>query len=158
MTPGDPQPGPDLLTLLWEAAHALRGVSLHMERNLGVSGPQRLVIREVARRSGITPGALAEVLGVHPSTITGLVERVVARGLIVREPRADDRRSVRLVATDAGRALLEKPGVTIESVVTEASTGLPDATREAAAHFLEVIARALRTAAASDDVAGEDAK
>jgi DNA-binding MarR family transcriptional regulator len=47
-------------------------------------------------------GALAEHLGVNPSTITGHVDRLVRQGLVRREEDADDRRIVRNFLTDAG--------------------------------------------------------
>lgn len=138
---------PDLLPLLWEAGHALQAMSRRMERTLGVSGPQRLVLREVARQPGIAPGELAGVLGIHPSTVTGLVDRLEQLDYVVRLRDEDDRRSVRLSATDAGRELLGREAVTIESVVREVSARVPAEQRRAAADFLREVSSSLRAAA-----------
>lgn len=60
-------------------------MSARMEGRLGVTGPQRLAIRIMARREGIGPADLALLLHVHRSAATGLVRRLEAKGLIRRE-------------------------------------------------------------------------
>lgn len=143
----DPVVDADLLRLLWEAGHALQAMSRHMERNLGISGPQRLVLREVGRRPDILPGELAAILGIHPSTVTGLVDKLADRGMIDRQRSTDDRRSTRLRLTTSGERLLQVRAVTIESVVQAATEGMPAERREAAAEMLSTVAKALRAAA-----------
>lgn len=143
---------PDLLPLLWEAGHALQAMSRHMERHMGISGPQRLVLREVARRPDIQPGELATLIGVHPSTVTGLVDRLVERGLLLREQREDDRRSSRLRVTDVGQRLLVARGVTVERVVQKAAGEMSPALRKSGAKFLRAVSLALREAAEDDSL------
>jgi DNA-binding MarR family transcriptional regulator len=85
----------DFMRLLWAVNHGLTQVSKRMGRRLGVTGPQRLVVRIVGQRPGISAGALAEVLHLHPSTLTGILQRLTARGAIerTRDP-ADTRRAL----------------------------------------------------------------
>jgi DNA-binding MarR family transcriptional regulator len=47
---------------------------------------------------------LAEHLKCEPSNITGLVDRMEARGLVTRDPDPEDRRVKRITATELGRA------------------------------------------------------
>jgi DNA-binding MarR family transcriptional regulator len=141
---------PDLLRLIWEASHALQAMSRHMERKIGITGPQRLVMREVGQRPDILPGELATALGIHASTVTGIVERLVERGLVERERSPDDRRSTRLRLTPAGRVLLDARAVTIESVVTASTATMTPRARRDAAEFLHTVAAALREAAEDD--------
>ena len=49
---------------------------------------------------------LADALGVGPTTLTGIVDRLQARGLVKRIPDGHDRRVRRVDLTDAGRTLL----------------------------------------------------
>jgi DNA-binding MarR family transcriptional regulator len=57
---------------------------------------------------------LAGMLGCDNSNVTGLVDRLEARGLVARQPSEDDRRVKHIVLTDAGRdlrgRLLERVG------------------------------------------------
>ena|SRR5437764_10573986 len=52
-------------------------------------------------------GDLGATLGLEKSSLTGLADRAVRRGLVRREPDPDDRRAVRVVLTEEGRELAE---------------------------------------------------
>lgn len=69
--------------------------------------PQFDVLVQLARceREGVdcTPGALSRMLLVTAGNVTGVVDRLAARGWIARDPDPDDRRRVRLRFTPAGR-------------------------------------------------------
>jgi DNA-binding MarR family transcriptional regulator len=51
-------------------------------------------------------GSLAQALGVTPSTVTGLCDRLLERGLVRREEDSTDRRCTRVFATDKGHTLV----------------------------------------------------
>ncbi len=85
----------DFMRLLWAVDHSLQSASKRMEAVHGITGPQRLVVRIVGRFPGIAAGRVAEILHVHPSTLTGILKRLEARGILQR--RSDPR--------DAWRAL-----------------------------------------------------
>ena len=91
------------MRLLWAIEHALTRISRRMERTQGITGPQRLAIRIVGRFPGISAGALAEVLHLHPSTLTGVLQRLTSRGLMERAEDPLDRRRSLLKLTARGR-------------------------------------------------------
>ena len=66
------------------------------------------ILTLIGSNPDVTLKDLAEALGIAPSNLTVIVERSVARKLIVREPSEDDRRSRHLRLTASGRALLNK--------------------------------------------------
>jgi DNA-binding MarR family transcriptional regulator len=105
---------------LWGLAHALQAKSKRMESELGITGPQRLAIRLIGRSPGITPGALATTLRMHPSTLTGILRRLEERGVVAREEDRDDGRRMRLRLRAAGRRLDQKRGGTVEAAVKRA--------------------------------------
>lgn len=51
---------------------------------------------------------LATALGVTPPNITGIIDRLVERGLVSREENPEDRRILLLKTTEKGKALLAK--------------------------------------------------
>ena len=53
-------------------------------------------------------GDLARALGVNPSTATRLCETLEAKGLVVRRPAPDDRRTIRAALTTDGRRLVDR--------------------------------------------------
>jgi DNA-binding MarR family transcriptional regulator len=68
----------------------------------GLTIPQMRLLWTLRDEDGQPVGALAEHLGVNPSTITGHVDRLVRQGLVRREEDAGDRRIVRNFLTDEG--------------------------------------------------------
>jgi DNA-binding MarR family transcriptional regulator len=133
----------DFMRALWALDHALRSRSKMMKREVGVTGPQRLVLRLVGRNPGISAGGLAEMLHVHPSTLTGVLERLVTRRLLVRKrDRRDARRAV-LNLTDRGKAFDEvRPG-TVEAAVSRVLTLVDKRELAAAQRVLAMLLRAL---------------
>src|SRR5258708_13404742 len=59
----------EFMRLLWAVDHALQSTSKWMEVRLGITGPQRLVIRMIGCFPGVSPGGLADLLHVHPPTL-----------------------------------------------------------------------------------------
>src|ERR1044071_8452437 len=59
-------------------------------------------------RDRITISELAEWLQIRHHSAVGLVDRLVAHGLLAREPAASDRRQVYITLTDRGEAVLEQ--------------------------------------------------
>ncbi len=90
------EPVLDFMRLLWSVEHGLQRMSKKMESDLGITGPQRLVLRVVGRFPDVSPGELAHIVRLHPSTITGILQRLVGRGLIDRKRDPGDSRRARL--------------------------------------------------------------
>jgi DNA-binding MarR family transcriptional regulator len=107
----------EFMRLLWAVDHGLQSTSKRMEASLGITGPQRLVLRLVGRFPGITAGNLAQILHVHPSTLTGVLKRLEKRGLLERKSDPLDGRKALFALTDAGRALDVPSTGTVESAV-----------------------------------------
>jgi len=107
----------DFMGALWAVDHALRSTSKGMNTRLGVTGPQRLVLRLVGKRPGISAGELAEALHVHPSTLTGVLERLARRKLILRSADPDDARRTVLNLTPRGRDYDRVRAGTVEAAV-----------------------------------------
>src|SRR5438045_1359541 len=105
--PREPELGDaiEFMQTVWSVDHALNGLSRIMETRLGLTGPQRLVVRMIGRMPGISAGGLAGLLHLDPSTLSGHVRRLMKSGFIERTQSPDDRRRVLLTLTDAGRGV-----------------------------------------------------
>lgn len=151
-TPVDPAPplGKTLefLRLLWSMDHRLQSLSKLMERRLGVTGPQRLAVRLVGRFPDISAGRLADLMAIHPSTLTGVLQRLVDRGLIERRGDPADRRRTLLRLTARGRRVDEQRSGTIEAAVRRALRQLDETQLRAAETVLALIAGELEREAA----------
>lgn len=137
---------PDVLAFmqaLWSVVHGLDRSSKRMRGTLGVTGPQRLVLRVVGLFPGMTAGALANVLHVHPSTLTGVLQRLVKQGLISRHADPEDRRRAVLRLTHGGARVNARRRGTVESAVATALSGTSEGERAAAQAVMERLAACL---------------
>ena len=75
---------------------------------LGLTYPQYLVFLVLWEQDGLTVKALGEKLFLDSGTITPLVKRLEARGLLRRQRDDEDERQVRIFLTSEGRALRAK--------------------------------------------------
>jgi len=105
---------------LWDLTHALQVSSKRMARTLGVTGPQRLVIRVVGQSPGITARDLAAALGLHPSTLTGVLARLEKQAFLIRAVDPSDRRRARFDLTARGRRVDRERKGTVEAAVRRA--------------------------------------
>jgi MarR family transcriptional regulator, organic hydroperoxide resistance regulator len=134
----------DFMRSLWALDHGLLRASKVMRRRLGVTGPQRLVVRIVGRYPGISAGELASILHLHPSTLTGVLKRLVRRGLLARRPDASDGRRALLALTPRGRALDGLQTGTVEASVRAALRRLEGRDIATAEAVLRAVARRLQ--------------
>jgi MarR family transcriptional regulator, organic hydroperoxide resistance regulator len=132
-----------VMRLLWALDHHLQLTSKRMVATLGVTGPQRLVIRLIGRFPGISAGRLATALHLHPSTLTGVLKRLEKRGLIGRQADPEDGRRALFVLTDQGKKLdVPSPG-TVETALSRAIQNLPKDRVESVKEALAVFAQEL---------------
>jgi DNA-binding MarR family transcriptional regulator len=107
----------DFMRLFWELDHVLHRRSKRMERTIGVTGVQRLVVRVVGSAPGVSAGELADSLRLHPSTLTEVLKRMVAKGLIERRQDPEDGRKTLLRLTARGHAVDRNKEGTVEELV-----------------------------------------
>ena len=115
----------DFMRALWALDHALQSASKRMEATRGVTAPQRLVLRIVGRFPGISAGEAAEILYLHPSTLTGVLKRLERRGLLARRQDPADGRRALLQLTAKGRGVDRLRNGTVEAAVRRALRRLP---------------------------------
>jgi DNA-binding MarR family transcriptional regulator len=118
------------MRLLWAVTHGLESTSKRMLAKLGVTGPQRLVLRIVGQNPKISAGDLARVMHVHPSSLTGVLQRLVDAKLLRRERDPDDGRRSALTLSPLGRQINARRAGTVEAAVQRAlSTVTPEKLR-----------------------------
>lgn len=139
------------MQLLWAVTHGLESASKRMHAELGVTGPQRLVLRIVGHHGRISAGALAEVLHIHPSSLTGMLQRLEQAELIRRESDPFDRRRALIELTRRGMRLNDQRRGTIEADIATALSKMSKDKLAGAKAVLRAIAASLDAAESSDD-------
>ena len=102
----------------------------------------------IARRGPLSPSTLARSAGLHPATVTGILDRLQRGGWIVRErdPEAADRRAVAVRAVRGRNAELFRLYAGMNTAMDELCAGYTDAELELIADFLRRTTAAGRTA------------
>ena len=93
----------------------IRSIDIHsrtLVKHYGLTGPQLVVLQEIARYGEITPGNLAKAVSLSQATVSGILDRLNRRGLIDRRRSETDRRRVMVKSTlEANHMLATGPPI-----------------------------------------------
>jgi MarR family transcriptional regulator, organic hydroperoxide resistance regulator len=131
------------LRLLWAVDHRLRSISKQMLGRIGMTGPQRVVLRILGHTPRVMPSQLAELLHLDRGTVTGVLDRLAEQQLILRRPHPDDGRSVLVELSARGKLLDRETAGTVEACVRRTLASLPRSKVDAAIQVLEALAAEL---------------
>ena len=131
------------MRLMWSVDHGLQKISKRMSASIGLTGPQRLAIRIIGRSPGIGAGEVAALMHLDPSTLTGILRRLVERRMIVRDVDPADARRVRLSLTAKGRSIDRRRAGTVEAAVRRTLAQLSPEEIAAASRVLTLLASQL---------------
>jgi DNA-binding MarR family transcriptional regulator len=133
----------EFLRVIWAVDHGLHRASKRTEVELGVTGPQRFLLRIVGRFPGIPAGHLAKLLHVHPSTLTGVLQRLEQQGHLRRRADPRDARRSLFGLTEKGRRFdLRTEGAEEAAIRSALSRTTPEKVK-AARELLESISSIL---------------
>ena len=89
----------------------IQSVDLHSKdlvKKFGLTIPQLVILHTVSREKSLTVGAIAKNVSLSQATVTGILERLYKRGLILRNRSEVDRRRVMIEPTKACEEILDK--------------------------------------------------
>jgi DNA-binding MarR family transcriptional regulator len=112
---GSPSKGPvpldqQLCYAIYSAGMAIQRAYKPLLDELGLTYPQYLVLNVLWKEDGQTVGAIAEQLALESSTLTPLLKRLEAAGLVGRARNPENERQVVVSLTAEGRAMKAKTG------------------------------------------------
>jgi DNA-binding MarR family transcriptional regulator len=151
----EPQSSPEsreLLKLrLWvRLLRTVRPIEVELRRRLdrefGVTLPKFDVMAALARRErGMTMTEVSRFLMVSNGNVTGLVDRLVAEGLVMRTANAQDRRATFVRLTRKGLRLFETMADAHERWVNEILGSFGDEDSESMVRLLDSLRRETKT-------------
>ena len=112
---------------LYSATHAMQHAYKPLLEALGLTYPQYLALVALWGEDGQTVGQLGQALQLESNTLTPLLKRLEAQGLLSRARDSRDERQVRVSLTEAGRdmqaraeeiprCILEKSGMSLTAL------------------------------------------
>ncbi|GGM61401.1 hypothetical protein GCM10010106_04220 [Thermopolyspora flexuosa] len=125
-----------LLFDVWLVTHLTSRLLDDHLRPLGLTGDEFGLYSLVHTFEPIAPGRISRLTGMAPTTVSGMIRRLTARGHLVQVPNPEDARSRLLRLSDDGRRVTAKAAgilVTILPRLYGALAAGPDAVRAALA-------------------------
>lgn len=98
--------GAEVVNNLRRLFKAIQEYSKAILRQTGLSAPQVWVLNVLDGAPGLSLNELSERLFAHPSTVSGIIDRLEERGVVRRERDPDDGRGVRLSLTPRGQRMV----------------------------------------------------
>lgn len=146
------------MQLLWAVVHGIETRSKRMTSELGVTGPQRLVLRVAGLFPGLSAGDLAAILHVHPSTLTGVLKRLIAQGMLIRRDDPNDRRRAVLRLTARGARINARSAGTVEGAIERALSGVSERDIATTQRTLDIVVMHLRDSRSRDRNRGRSSR
>jgi MarR family transcriptional regulator, lower aerobic nicotinate degradation pathway regulator len=146
MAPSDPSGAPtaefagQLLFRLWRASHTRAAQAFE---TIGLTPALFALLNVIGAREGAIQQELGAMLGIDPSTMVALVDRLEEAGLAKRRPSPRDRRAREVVITAKGRRQLDAARRKVADVEDEVLGGLSGEERD---QLMTLLRRALAAA------------
>jgi DNA-binding MarR family transcriptional regulator len=87
---------------------AIQDYSYEVYGQFGITGPQLWVLKTISKNKSLPLGEISKKMYLHPSTITGLIDRLEKKGYVERERDQKDRRVVNILLTPEGQGLIKR--------------------------------------------------
>ncbi len=87
---------------------AIQDYSQEVSSKFGVTGPQLWALHTISQNGKLSLGELSKKMYLHPSTISGVVDRLEKKAYVVRDRGQKDRRVVKVQLTPKGKRLVKR--------------------------------------------------
>ena len=131
------------LDALRRIVQALRVGAGDGERRAGLSSAQLFALQQIADHPRISINGVAALTFTHQSSVSVVIQRLVAQRLVTKVAAPDDRRRQRLALTAKGRRALRHAPVAVQERLIAAIAALPAGRRQALAQTLGDVARSV---------------
>jgi len=111
-----------------------RAIDLHsrkLAREYKLTGPQLVCLLQLSQHGRMTPSKLAAEVALSNATVSGILDRLEVRSLVVRERSTTDKRRVNVRLTDAGHQLVSDAPTPLQRRFSRRLAALPQAEQDA---------------------------
>jgi DNA-binding MarR family transcriptional regulator len=124
--------------------YSLQRQSKELMKSFKITGPQMGALRLISRYPNISLKELSELMYLHVSTVSGIVDRLEAAAYLTRLRRNDDRRAVHISLTEKGlKTVKEAPLSGFANMVHELQK-LPDSQVQQMSRSLELLSKLMK--------------
>lgn len=102
----------DALIALRQILRATEINSRNLAKSSGLTPSQHIMLQVLSKSRRLTPSAIAKEVSLSQATVTALIDKLAARGLIRREKDIEDKRRVFIELTSEGDEVIDSaPGI-----------------------------------------------
>jgi DNA-binding MarR family transcriptional regulator len=87
---------------------AIQDYSHEVSHKFGITGPQLWALKTISQNESLSLRDLSERMYLHPSTITGVIDRLEKKGYVTRKRDQVDRRVIYVELTPEGKKLVRR--------------------------------------------------
>jgi len=98
----------EIMQSLRRIIKSLEDYSQTVFSHFGITGPQLWALKTIYQMGSLSLGELSKGMYLHPSTISGVVDRLEKKRYVVRDRTEKDRRVVKVRLTPKGKMLVRK--------------------------------------------------
>ena len=116
-------------SILRSLRRIIRAIDQHsrkLSNSYHLTVPQLVCLHQILQNGSITPGKLAKKVFLSQATVTGILDRMEARGLIERSRNSPDRRRVIVSLTDTGQRMAREMPWPLQERFASRLASLPD--------------------------------
>jgi MarR family transcriptional regulator, organic hydroperoxide resistance regulator len=99
---------PEIMQSLRRIFKSIQDYSQEVSNEFGITGPQLWALKTISENKKLSLGELSKRMYLHPSTITGVVDRLEKKGYVLRDREQEDRRVIKVQLTPEGKSLVKK--------------------------------------------------
>ncbi len=115
----------ELLSLLRKMTQSIEQHSKHLNKHIGMTGPQLVILQELAQGE-MTVTELARKVSLSQGTVTDIIHRLEKKSLILKRRASLDKRCVLITLSEMCRLKLERAPVPLQEKFTSAFLGLDE--------------------------------
>jgi DNA-binding MarR family transcriptional regulator len=98
----------EIMQSLRRIIKSLQDYSQTVFSHFGITGPQLWALKTIHQKSNLSLGELSKRMYSHPSTMTGVIDRLEKKGYVLRDRVQKDRRVVKVRLTPRGEKLAKR--------------------------------------------------
>ena len=98
----------EIMQSLRRIIKSLQDYSQTVSSHFGITGPQLWALKTIYQRGNLSLGELSKGMYLHPSTVSGVVDRLEKKGFVLRDRTEKDRRVVKVYLTPKGKTLVRR--------------------------------------------------
>lgn len=134
------------LKILMDLRKITRAIDLNSKKlssEISLTAPQLVSLIAVYHHEALTLAEIAEQVHLSSSTMVGVIDRLEAKNLVVRERSKIDRRQVLIRITDEGRKMVKKSPLPLQEQLVKSLSKLPEVQQKNLAKALELLVKML---------------